>query len=248
MKRAVLLLLLAPSLFAQHEYIIPMVGSAAGIDADHHAAASVLNPTARTAHIRVTGVYPVFGDSPCEVQVPQELAPRSRGGIGFGVNCSGKRLAAVSIASDEPLVVENTVTSFLRRLECQIHDVQDLDAGTAWVPIAVEALTYGEFDESVSLRANLLLINPNAYALRVRVEVRRPEANGGFRVETLVVAPHTTILHPLAAVPLAASPFPIIVSGHHDVLVSADGPFWAGVSSLTSRGGNVFREAIALEP
>jgi hypothetical protein len=248
MKRAVLLLLFAPSLFAQHQYIIPMVGSAPGIDADHYAGASILNPTARTAHIRVTGVYPVFGPPQCNVQVPQELVPRGREGIVFPVNCPGRPLAAVSIESDEPLVVKTFITSFLRRFDVQIHDVQQIDAGTAWVPIGVEALTSGEFDEEHGLRANLLLINPNAYALRVRIEVNRPEAGVPARVETLVVAPQTTILHPLAAVPVPPQPFPTIVTGHHDVLLSADGPFWAGVSSLTTNGGNHFQEAVALEP
>ena len=109
MKRAVLLLLFAPSLFAQHEYIIPIIGSAKGFDADHVAGASVLNPTARTAHIRLTGIYPL-SVGPCHVQVPETLAPRSRGHIGFIPNCSTSQLAALTIESDEPLVVESTIT------------------------------------------------------------------------------------------------------------------------------------------
>ena len=247
MKRAVLLLFLAPSVFAQHEYIIPMIGSATGIEADHFAGASVLNPTARTAHIRLTAVYPVFAGQPCHPQVPQELAPRSRARIGFPVGCPDNQLAALSIESDEPLVVESTIESFLRRFDVQIHDVQKIDAGTAWVPIGVEALSYGEFDEQVGLRANLLFINPTAYPLRARVEVIRPEAGGRSIVETLVVAPLSTILHPLAAVPMPPG-FPTIVTGHHEVLLSADGAFWAGVSSITTNGGNHFQKAVALEP
>lgn len=246
MKRAVLLLLFAPSLFAQHEYIIPMIGSVKGAEADHFARASVLNPTARTAHLRVTGIYPAIV-GPCHVQVPETLAPRSRGHIGFIPNCSAGQLAALSIESDEPLVVGSTITSVVQRPGVQIHDVQQIDAGTAWVPIGVDALSYGEFDDELGLRANLLLINSVAYPLRVRVEVRRPEAGGGSRVENLVVAPRSTILHPLTAVPMPPG-FPTIVTGHHDVILSADGAFWAGVSSITTNGGNHFKEAVALEP
>lgn len=246
MKRILLLLCLAPSLFAQHEYIIPMIGSAAGLDADHYAAADVLNPTARTAHIRVTGVYPVY-PLQCEPVVPAELAARSRAQIGFGSTCPVRQLAAITIESDEPLVVKSSITSIIPRPGCTIADVQQIDAGTAWVPFGAGAVTYGELDEQVGLRANLLLINPNAFYLRVRVELHRPEANAS-REETLLVAPHATILHPLAAVPMPSTGFPSVVSGRHDILVTADGRFWAGVSSITTNGGNHFEEGVALEP
>ncbi len=249
MKRVALLLLLllvAPSLFAQHEYIIPIIGSAAGIEANHFAEADVLNPTARTAHIRVTGVFPVHPIQ-CEPVVPAELAPRSRGAIGFHFTCPVRQLAAVTIESDEPLVVKTSILSSLRRFDVSIHDVQQIDAGTAWIPFAAEALTYGELDERVGLRANLLLINPNAFGLRVRVALHRPEANAS-REETLLVAPRSTVLHPLPSVPMPATGFPTVVSGHHDILVSADGRFWAGVSSITTSGGNHFEEAVPLEP
>lgn len=247
MKRAVLLLLLAPSLFAQHEYIIPILGSAPGIEADHYASASVLNPTARTAHIRVTALYPLSADQPCQVTAPAELAPRRRAVIGFFPNCPPGQLAAITIESDERLVVETTITSLLRRASGPIHDVQQVGAGTAWIPFAAEALAYGEFDENVGLRANLLLINPNAFFLRVRIHLHRPEANAS-REETLVVAPHSTILHPLRAVPMPPSQFPRIVTGHHEITLAADDRFWAGVSSITTTGGNHFEEAVPLEP
>jgi hypothetical protein len=246
MKRLVLLLFLAPSLFAQHEYIIPIVGSAAGIEADHFAEADVLNPTARTAHIRVTGVYPVYPAQQCEPVVPAELAPRSRGGVGFHFTCPVRQLAAVTIESDEPLDVKTSITSFLRLSDVTISDVQQIRAGT-WIPFAAEALAYGELDEQLGLRANLLLINPNPFGLRVRVALHRPEANAS-REETLNIAPRSTILHPLPAVSMPATGFPAVLTGHHDVIVSADGRFWAGVSSITTNGGNHFEEAIALKP
>lgn len=162
MKRILLLLFLAPSLFAQHEYIIPILGSAAGIEAEHYAEADVVNPTARTAHIRVTGVYPVYPAPQCEPLVPAELAPRSRGTIGFHFTCPVRQLTAITIESDEPLVVKTSITSFLSRTGCPIADVQQIRAGT-WVPFAAEALARGEFDDRVGLRANLLLVNPNAF-------------------------------------------------------------------------------------
>ena len=244
MKRLILLFVLAPAALAQHEYIIPMIGTARGVDADHFAAASVLNPTARTAHIRVTAVYPVYPTQQCEIEAPAELAPRSRGSIRFRSDCPVSDLAALTIESDERLVVETSITSSLRRLVV-LHDVQQVAAGTAWIPFAVEALAYGEFDDDTR-RANLLLINPNAFGLRVRIELHRPEANAS-RVETLVVAPRSTILHPLAPVPVPPS-FPTILTGHHEILVAADDRFWAGVSSLTTTGGNHFEEAVPLEP
>lgn len=243
MKRMILLLLVAQGAFAQHEYIVPLTGSANGIDADHAAVTSILNPAARTAALRVTGVYPVFAGSACDVAFPAQLAPRGKGGISVPSGC----LAAVSIESTEPLAIETKIHSHLRRTDCAIFDVQAIRAGTEWIPFAAEALTYGEFDETVGLRANLLLINPNAFHLRVRIELHRPEANGASRVDTIVVEPQSTILHPLAAVPLPGSSSRI-VSGHHDVILSADGRFWAGVSSLTANGGNHFAEAVALEP
>ena len=247
MKHLVLLLLLAPAAFAQHEYIIPLVGSAPGIDADHYAGADVLNPTARTAHIRVTGVYPVYPGQLCELDVPAELAPRSRGGIGFHFTCAARQLAAVTIESDEPLVVKNTITSFLRRFDVTIADVQRIHAGTAWIPFAAEAVTSGQLDERFGMRANLLLINPNAFALRVRIGLTRPEANAS-REETIVVAPQSTILYPLRAVPMPVTGQPTIVTGHHEIILAADDRFWAGVSSVTTSGGNHFEEAVPLEP
>lgn len=246
MKRLLLLLFLAPSLFAQHEYIIPILGSAVGIEAEHYAEADVVNPTARTAHIRVTGVYPVYPAPQCEPVVPAELAPRSRGTIGFHFTCAVRQLTAITIESDEPLVVKTSITSFLSRPGCPIADVQQIRAGT-WIPFAAEALTRGEFDDRVGLRANLLLVNPNAFELRVRVGLHRPEANAS-REETLLVAPRSTILYPLPSVPMPNTGFPTVVTGHHDVIVSADGRFWGGVSSITTNGGNHFEEAIALEP
>lgn len=246
MKRLLLLLFLAPSLFAQHEYIIPILGSAAGIEADHYAEADVVNPNARTAHLRVTGVYPVYPDQQCEPLVPAELAPRSRTRIGFHFTCPVRQLAAITIESDEPLVVKTSITSYLRRFDVNVTDVQQIRAGT-WIPFAAEALAYGEFDDRVGLRANLLLVNPNAFELRVRVALHRPEANGS-REETLLVAPRSTMLYALPSVPMPNTGFPTVLTGHHDVLVSADGRFWAGVSSITTNGGNHFEEAIALEP
>ena len=246
MKRIVLLLLFAPSLFAQHEYIIPIIGSATGIEADHYAEADVVNPTARTAHIRVTGVYPVFAAAPCEPAVPAELAPRSRGAIAFPFNCPERQLAAITIESDEPLVVKSAISSFVRRPGGAIGDIQQIRAG-GWIPFAAEALSYGEFDERLGLRANLLLINPNAFGLRVRVGLYRPEADAS-REETLNVAPRSTILYPLPSVPMPVTGFPTILTGRHEVIVSADGRFWAGVSSITPHGGNHFEEAVPLEP
>lgn len=239
----VLLLLLAPSLFAQHESIIPIIGSVSGADAEHYAVADVLNPTGRTAHLRVTGVYSLNPGLQCQPAVPAELAPRSRGEI----ICSSGALAAITIESDEPLVVKTTITSFLRRPDCSIVDVQQIDAPAGWIPFASEAVTSGQLDERFGMRANLLLINPNAFALRVRIELRRPEANAS-REETIVVAPQSTILYPLRAVPMPVTGQPTIVTGRHEIILAADDRFWAGVSSVTTNGGNHFQEAIPLEP
>lgn len=247
MKRLLLLLFLAPSLFAQHEYIIPILGSVEGLDGRHYAEADVLNPTARTAHIRLTGVYPVFaGSRPCEPAIPLLMPPRSRGAIVFPFTCAAGQLGALTIESDEPLVVKTTITSFSRRNDAGITDVQQIEAGT-WIPFAAEGLAYGEFDERIGLRANLILINPNAFGMRVRVDLYRREANAS-REETLLLAPHSTTIYPLPSVPMPETGFPTVLTGRHEVLVSADGKLWAGVSSLTPNGGNHFEEAIPLEP
>lgn len=246
MKRLLLLLFLAPSLFAQHEYIIPILGSVQGLDGSHYAEADVLNPTARTAHIRLTGVFPVFAGTQCEPAVPAQLAPRSRGAVVFPFTCPPGQLAAVTIESDEPLVVKTTITSFSVRNGVAIADVQQIEAGT-WIPFAAEGLAYGEFDERIGLRANLVIINPNAFGMRVRVDLYRQEANAS-REETLLLAPRSTTIYPLPSVPVPDTGFPAVLTGRHEVIVSADGKVWAGVSSITPNGGNHFEEAIPLEP
>ena len=239
-------LVLAVLLVVDHQYIIPLIGGANGANSEsHYAIATMLNPTARTATVRRTALFP--GD--CAAMTKSwELAPHAKIDIGFPFdsNCTG--IAALTMVSDEPLYVTGSILTFSLGPNFRF-DRQFYDAPQEWIEAGVDAATSGVSMEEPPYRANLLVINPNPEPLIVEAHLTRPEY-GATRVDTFEVPPATVRLFAIVAVedPGPFNPFPHIINGEHDIIVRGNRRFWAGVSSIDLYGGNTFRKVIPLEP
>ena len=238
-------LALAAILAADHHYIIPLIGNSYGIPASHLATATMLNPTSRPATVRRTGLYPADCTKMTQSWL---LAPHSSVEVAwpYDSNCHGT-LAALTVVSDEPLYIRGSILTH-GFMPAWIMDTQEYDAPTAWIEAGVEAVTSGVTIDG-GHRTNLLVINPNPEPLQVEVHVYRSEFDA-FRTDAFEVPPATLRLFPIAPVANPDPPTgePIAVTGHHDIVVKANGRFQAGASSVNTYGGNVFRKAIPLEP
>ena len=239
-------LALALLLAADHQSIIPIFGIAHGRDGtSHFASATVFNPTRRTATIRRTALL----STRCPVPEVWQVPPRATVELGheFAPDCTD--IGAMSVVSDEPVLVTGSITTVFNRFgefPLSLWDIQPYEAPTTWIEPGMEAVTEARVLEFH--RGNLLLVNPNSTTLRVEIAVERPEFSAS-RTETADVPPLSIRLLPIAELEdPSPSPFPRVVSGRHVLTLRGDGRFQAGASSLDLFGGNVFRKAVPLEP
>ena len=240
-------------LIALLEIIIPILGSSSGHQARYFATATVFNPTPRTAIVRRAALYPLTLHPGCTL--PAEWSVPSHRAITIQFEgtstCGGLLpvgLTALSITSEEPVVVTNHVVSNF--LETGVVDRQRIEEPTQWIEADVEAVTGAEIEPAFRYRANLLVINPNDFTLVVRMQVRRGDRTGPTREETIDVPPRSSRLHPIEYIrnPLYDYPdYPFGLHNLHEITLVANGRFWAGASSINDEGGCDFRKAIPLQ-
>ena len=226
--------------------IIPVIGESTGHRAQHRARALVFNPTPRTAIVRKVDVYPLSLNSACRIPQEWSVPPRQTESIEINDSfCGPIGLTALSIASDEPVVVQNEVVSHFQ--DTTVTDVQLFEAPAQWIEAGMEAMTSATVQPARNLRGNLLVINPNDFVLVVQMHVQRRDAPGPSRDETFEVAPHSSRLHSIEYIPNPHPDYPLGFDWSHEITLAANGRFWAGASSIDENGGSYFYEAVALE-
>jgi hypothetical protein len=96
-------------------------------------------------------------------------------------------------------------------------------------------------------KANIIIVNPNDFALIVRLHVERQEL-GKVVDSTLQVEPRSFLMSPLPPIPTPIpGGIPQIFDAIHQITIRANGKFQAGLSN-TFGGVTVYRAAVPLQP
>jgi hypothetical protein len=249
MRRLTLLLsFVAPATLAQYQYIVPVGGEGYGINMFFGSRLQVMNRGAATATVRVSDVYPAAGSAPCSfIPPPIHLAPAQSG---FMIPICGPLYAFV-VESDQPLAASATVQTTLN--EGKTWSEETVGVERLWFPANRDVAIVGvRFLEGES-RAALIVVNPNGAALHVKAHLIRPELAFATADREFVIAPHSISMQPLQ--PVAGNPpprvgdDPIVITGSHDLIVTADAPFaCAATSVIPFMSLAVYRRAELVEP
>lgn len=238
--RAVLGVLLVASGAWGSDYIFPIAGHTRGLDGSHYAEALAFNASRVPITVEFTGSYARPGAT-CRQVASIVVQP----GEWLNLDRSCNDVYAVMVHTDAPMYVRDLVDSYVSSgvRTCRIPTPE------TWVPAGASALIRPvEISSLFPSRANLVIINPSAAVLHVSIAVERPESRSA-RTDTLSVAPFSLSFTPLAALPEPppdVTGMPLVISGEHTLRVTADGPYYAGVSAWRY-GSPVYIEGIALE-
>jgi len=216
---------------AEYRYILPVAGYSLGQDGTSlYAYTVVTNLSPRPATLRTTNVYPLVADRPCNVSTTSAstLEPNAR--VRISPMICMDRLSSIEIVSDEPLSVRTELDT---KRWAFGTDRQIIQAPTDWIAAGATSVTEAIIRDDSNWRANLLLINPSDQQLTVQVQVDRPEVHNSA-THTFELAPRSTRIvniPEVRRVPL--DPFVSSGEGRHILRISANGPYQAGMSSVS---------------
>ncbi|HEX7154771.1 MAG TPA: hypothetical protein VF618_25025 [Thermoanaerobaculia bacterium] len=218
----------------QYTYIVPVYGSARGVDADFEALVIITNLARVEANVRIGEIF-----SAGNCQAPATTQFKLAGAdsrLFIELFCSG--LAAFTFISDQPLFITNDIVG-KAFAPLELTTRQGIDIRSEWLQgnrtylfPNVEIETTGDN----RARANLFLVNPNATPIQVAVTTRRPTATVpkyAINATVVTVPAKSLIVHALAYVEEPSTcDIAQLCSVNHQVLVESSAQFYGGVSSL----------------
>ncbi len=187
---ALALMLAAVTLPARGEeqWIIPVYGThVQGVGNTYDSILALGNPTASTAHVRVTDILPVTS-APCtecrllntEIIIPAHGTKRFSSETALAVDAQTLLLGAAVITADQPIEIRSEVVATARG----DYRWQTVEIARDWLTgrSRIDRAMRGD-EEST----NLFLINPNSFEIEIEYSTDR----GGFG-KTLV-PPHSSV-------------------------------------------------------
>ncbi len=242
MKKLLLLavLIAVPVAGADQLYIVPVFATrVVGASGQSTAHVHVFNPGPSAANVTIQEIFANGGILDCPLAPgTQTLAPlEARDEI--RPFCGANIVAAYTMTSDQPLVITDDIeTTGSGHVEHQsVHVLSD------WLPANRQAVVPNIMAGGVGERANLFLVNPNPFPITISVSIS-PRITGATVDLAIEVPAKTTIVHPLPDLTECRGIIPCV--GPKDLLVRANGMFFAGASWLES-DDPVFRDPVLLD-
>jgi hypothetical protein len=227
-------LLAASAAYADQLYIVPVfatriLGASGGSSAVVH----VFNPGSAPATVTVTEIFAGGGILDCPLAPANQIIDPLESRDDIRPFCGANVVAAFTISSDRPLVISNDIET-TGRGHVEHQSVRVL---TDWLPANRQVvLPRVPLASEATDRVNLFLVNPNPFSITVTVRTPQPSLDLAFDVpgRTLVVRSLPEIFVECVAPPCI---------GFGDLLVQANGIFYAGASWLDS-DDPVYRDPI----
>jgi hypothetical protein len=216
-----------------YRYIVPVtgnVGSTAGI---FYSYTRLINLSTRGAYIAFA-LFPADRNARCN-STPLSIPPGQF--TTLGGRCKG--VFAAEIVSTEPLYVRSEVLSYTWAAFRDGPSEEAIPVATAYFR-ANERTLIPDVAASGDARANLVIVNPGNLTLTATIEGIAP-ADPALVV---TVPPSSIRLVPVTQFVVAGDP---ITAARH-FLVTADGPFQAGASSVRDDGRAQYRAAVSIAP
>jgi hypothetical protein len=233
--------------YADRLYIVPVFATrVVGASGQSTALVHVLNPGPSVANVTILDIYANGGILDCPLAPDtQTLTPlESRDDI--RPFCGANVVAAFTISSDRPLVI----TDDIQTAGSGHFEHQSVRVLTDWLPANRRVLVPNvTVVNGGSSRTNLFLVNPNSFQITVSVRLV-PALPGPARAALDLifdVPAKTTVVRPLPdnSIICPGPPQPGC-SAPQDVLVQANGIFYAGASWLQDNDP-VFRDPVLLD-
>lgn len=240
---------------SEQTYIVPVTGFVTGANgAMYGGGVRVVNQGRASASVAVTDLVQPPGSRSCSPSGPLTLEPGGIGSFGTSVTDPCRGMFALVIASDQPLQVIATVTTYSSA--CCGNSEQRIDVPADWVEPGDEALIPDvPIEENLGIRANLFLVNPSDRAITIHAVIARPElaltpwTQGQVASNDVDfdVPAHSLTVRAIPGIPTPPVKFPVVVDAIHHIRLTSTGRFQAGASSVRGSTGQ-YRPAVRLAP